>query len=95
MQFLCEFFIAEAFKLFFIVHLLFTFSSVQVRCLLSLSYTASFLLPWGKVLGLDLKGDRYTQVTDFPLRSFPGYLPFCLQSEGCGWREIRGPIFLH
>lgn len=33
----------------------------QVRCLLS--YTASFLQPWGKVLGLDLTGDRYTRIS--------------------------------
>lgn len=37
--------------------------SFQIRWLLSLIYTASFLLPWGKVLGLDLIGDRYTQIS--------------------------------
>lgn len=85
MQFLCEFFVRWCFHiLFFIVHLLFL--SFQVRCLLS--YTASFLRPWGKVLGLDLTGDRYPQISLSAPSQITCHSAFSLREVGSVRSEV-------
>lgn len=87
MQFLCELFIGDAFKLF-IVHLLFTFYPSKLAASVSVLHSQH-----SAALGQsawDLIGDRCTQSA----LASPDYLPFCLQSEGGGWCEIGVLPFL-